>query len=99
MNAAPTDIKLKRAEGLLVITWTDGDVKRYAARDLRLACRCAGCIHEFTGQPLLDPAAVPDDLSISDVRLVGNYALQLVFTDGHDTGIYTWPRLAQVTTT
>ena len=51
------------------------------------------CIHELTGQPLLDPATVPDDMTQGDVRLVGNYAIAIQFSDGHDTGIYTFDHL------
>jgi len=48
----------------------------------------------MTGERILDPADVPDDLTITDMSLVGNYAIQFVFSDGHDTGIYTWEALA-----
>jgi DUF971 family protein len=36
---------------------------------------------------------VPGDIGIKDMQLVGNYAVKFVFSDGHDTGIYSWDRL------
>ena len=93
MREAPTDIKLKRAAGVLEITWSDGAPRRYNARRLRCACGCAGCVDERTGVRTLDVNSVPDDIGITHIELVGNYAVKFSFSDGHDTGIYTWDRL------
>jgi DUF971 family protein len=62
-------------------------------RALRLACRCATCIDELTGKPLLDPATVPEDVGVQDVEQVGLYGVRIHWTDGHRTGIYTWERV------
>ena len=78
------------------IGWKDGKVTRLAARDLRLACPCASCIDELTGRAILDPASVPDDIGIADTDLVGRYAFRFKFTDGHDTGIYTFVALREM---
>jgi ATP-binding protein involved in chromosome partitioning len=72
----------------LTITWEDEHVSVYPARALRLACRCAHCIEEMTGKPLLDPATVPDNLRARAIQLVGQYAIQVDWSDGHSTGIY-----------
>ena len=93
MREAPADIKLKRAEGVLEITWGDAAPRRYNAKRLRCECGCAGCVDERTGVRTLDVDSVPDDIGITHIELVGNYAIKLVFSDGHDTGIYTWDRL------
>ena len=95
MRDAPTDIKLKRAEGILEITWGDKMSRRHQVRQLRCECPCAGCVDEMTGVRTLDVEAVPDNIGITHMELVGNYALKLVFSDGHDTGIYTWDRLGR----
>ncbi|RMH39501.1 MAG: DUF971 domain-containing protein [Deltaproteobacteria bacterium] len=68
--------------------WDEGDEDLWTARDLRLRCTCAHCVHEFTGKKLLDPATVPEDLRVTSMELVGNYGLKIAFSDGHDTGIY-----------
>jgi len=70
------------------IEWTDGRSSVYSPSLLRRICPCAQCVNEFTGKRMLDPASVPDDLTQSEVRLVGNYALAMRFSDGHETGIY-----------
>jgi len=50
----------------------------------------------MTSRPLLDPATVPDDVAALQIRLVGNYAIRIDFSDGHGTGIYTYDFLAQL---
>jgi ATP-binding protein involved in chromosome partitioning len=68
--------------------WTDGHVTTYPARDLRLACRCASCIEEMSGRPLLDPATVGPTVRANHIELVGQYAISITWSDGHSTGIY-----------
>jgi len=76
--------------GTVTVTWRDGRIDRHSARELRLRCPCARCVHEVTGQPLLDPATVPADLAALSQRPVGNYAVQFAWSDGHNTGLYTY---------
>lgn len=78
------------------IEWRDGAVSDYNARDLRLACPCASCIEEGTGRPLLDPRTVRDDILVLAAELVGRYGLSFVWSDGHKTGIFAWPRLREL---
>ena len=70
------------------IVWDEGDEDLWTARELRLKCVCALCQSEVTGERLLDPGRVPEDLTITDMHLVGNYGLGMHFSDGHTTGIY-----------
>jgi ATP-binding protein involved in chromosome partitioning len=79
-------IGLLRAK--ITFKWTDGHETTYAARDLRLACRCAGCIEETSGRPLLDPKTVPETVRAKGIELVGQYAVSFEWSDGHQTGIY-----------
>lgn len=72
----------------IAITWEDDHKTVYGARDLRLHCRCAHCIEEMTGKPLLDPASVPESVRARAVHVVGQYAIQIDWSDGHNTGIY-----------
>ena len=74
----------------------DGERRVIPARDLRIACPCAACRDEMTGAALLDPASVP--LSVTPTRIwsVGNYALGMTFSDGHSSGIYSFPALRQM---
>ena len=98
MHQAPTDIKLKRAEGTLEITWSDAAPRHYDVRQLRCECACAGCVDERTGIRTLDVEAVPENIGITHMELVGNYAVKFSFSDGHDTGIYSWDRLYRMQT-
>jgi DUF971 family protein len=93
MRDAPADIKLKRGEGILEISWREESPRRYEVRQLRCECGCAGCVDERTGVRTLDVDSVPDNIGITNMELVGNYAIKFSFTDGHDTGIYSWDRL------
>lgn len=89
----PTEIAEDRGAGELRITWSDGHLSRYTYRRLRQACPCAMCVHEWTGDRLLDPSRVPPDVRPREVGRVGAYALRFTWSDGHMTGIYTFPLL------
>jgi DUF971 family protein len=80
----------------LRIEWGDGHVSEYEPRYLRLQCRCAGCIDEMSGAPLLDPRTVPEDVYPLSIRYVGRYALSFAWSDGHATGIYPFELLRAV---
>jgi DUF971 family protein len=98
--------QLQRPEpDVLVITWNDGHVRRYEARELRDRCPCATCREKRTAPPpaqsgagllnILSPQEARP-LSIDGMRPVGSYAYQIDFSDGHDTGIYTLEHLRQL---
>ena len=74
----------------ITIKWPDGHETVYAARDLRLACRCAMCIEETSGKALLDPATVPPTVRAKGIGLVGQYAISIEWSDGHNTGIFSF---------
>lgn len=80
----------------LVLHWADGKEQRFAPRDLRIACQCAKCRDEMTGNSLLAPDTVPLGIAITRIWSVGNYALGMAFSDGHDTGIYTFGQLREI---
>jgi ATP-binding protein involved in chromosome partitioning len=94
-NACVTPLRVLPSEDTsrLRIEWADGHVSEYVPRQLRLACPCAGCIEEMTGRKLLDPSVIAPDIWPLAVRYVGRYALRFDFSDGHDTGIYTFELL------
>lgn len=86
MNAVPEAVDLTPAT--LRLRWPDGEAALTAAR-LRAACKCGDCC---AGRSRSDDAAV----QLTDARPVGRYALQLVFSDGHDRGIYPWAWLQEL---
>ena len=79
----------------LTVEWDDGHTTVFTAAELRGICPCAQCVSETTGIRVHDPASVPRELTHTDVRLVGNYAISIRFADGHDTGIYTYQMLRE----
>ena len=83
----PAELK-KIGQEQFKITWEDGHVSTYTFRYLRQNCGCAECRSEITGQRLLDAESVPVDLKGLKMQLVGNYAVHIAFSDGHQTGIY-----------
>ena len=77
------------------IVWDEGDEQVWTARELRLRCLCAMCRSEVTGERLLVDDTVPAELTVSAMNLVGNYGLNIHFSDGHTTGIYRFRELRE----
>ena len=72
----------------ITLVWEDEHRTTYLARDLRLRCRCAGCVEETSGRALVDPKKVPQDVVARGIEMVGQYAINIKWSDGHDTGIF-----------
>jgi DUF971 family protein len=72
------------------IVWSGGPEATVPSVRLRDACPCAACIEEGTGRKILDPSTIPPDVHPVRIDPVGNYAVQIQWSDGHNTGIYTW---------
>jgi len=77
---------------VLEITWEDGARIRYSGSRLRWVCPCAECRGEAGVRGRLDLAQELEakELVVTDVGLIGQYALQIGFESGHATGIYTF---------
>ena len=80
----------------LEIAWDDGHVSVYPVAYLRRACRCASCINEWTGEPILKPEQVPDDVKPVRIDAVGRYAIHIAWSDGHSSGIYSYDHLRRL---
>jgi DUF971 family protein len=88
--STPELVSLRR--DYLTLRWAEGDHVVTSAAALRAACRCAEC----RSSP--DVTAVEDHstVKLTGVTPVGQYALQLTFSDGHDRGIYPWSLLHEL---
>ena len=95
-GAADRLLSLDHDGAALILGWADGQSSRLAPRDLRIDCPCAKCRDEVSGKRLLDPGSVPLDIRLTRIWSVGNYALGMAFSDGHDTGIYTFKTLRKM---
>lgn len=93
---SPQNIRVHRDLGVLELTWNDQHVSRMPFQFVRQNCRCAVCVDEITGRPLLDPATVPSDLGVLEISVAGNYALRVRWSDNHDSGLFTWVHLRTI---
>jgi ATP-binding protein involved in chromosome partitioning len=91
----PTAIRQKGPREL-AIAWGDGRESVLSVRELRLACGCASCVDEWSGEGRLDPASVPADVHPRRIAPVGRYGIQILWSDGHETGIYPFRRLREL---
>ena len=94
-ETTPSDISQAGPDSLR-IKWQDDHESLYPVRLLRLACRCARCVEEFTGQPLLRSQDIPADVRPVRISPVGRYAIQFSWSDGHDSGIYSFEHLREL---
>jgi DUF971 family protein len=92
LRTTPTEIRQKGPREF-AIHWADGAESVFDVRALRLACGCAECVDEWTGAERLDPDDVPEDVRPIRIESVGRYAIQIFWSDGHETGIYPFERL------
>jgi DUF971 family protein len=90
-NIVSTDVQFT-GDGVRV-AWSDGRACTFPYRYLRLQCACAACVEEMTGRRILSVASVPDDVIAVEHIPVGRYALQFLWSDGHETGIYPFKML------
>lgn len=94
----PNKIAVK--DGSIVLTFGDGEVLSITLKYLRDECPCANCKGETilfrTYRPAQLPVYTPEMYKVKALEVVGDYALKVVWKDGHDTGLYTWDYLQQL---
>ena len=89
----PREIRLRKDERVLEITFTDGLVFRLPAELLRVESPSAE-VQGHGGDKHILPGR--RDVAMENLEAVGNYAVRIVFDDGHDSGIYSWDYLRQL---
>jgi DUF971 family protein len=87
----PTDIILHQQSRMLEIAFDDGNRYKLSCEYLRVSSPSAEVRGHGTGQEVLQTGK--RGVSITAIEPVGNYAIKLVFSDGHDTGLYSWDYL------
>jgi ATP-binding protein involved in chromosome partitioning len=80
----------------LAVYWSDGQKYTYTARALRFACPCAVCVDEFSGERKIQLDSIPQDIALEKALPVGRYGVNLVWSDKHSTGIYTYKYLREL---
>jgi DUF971 family protein len=91
INTHPTEIKLHQVSNIIEISFDDGSVFKLPSEYLRVYTPSAEALGHGPGQEILQIGK--EDVAIKEIKPVGNYAIALVFSDGHDSGIYTWDLL------
>lgn len=95
-TAPPRDIRVLKSTRMFEFDWGDGQPRQVPFHAVRVDCRCAYCVDEHTGRRLLDPASVPADITVTNLELVGNYAIRIHWSDNHASGLFTWPHLRDI---
>jgi len=90
----PTDINLHQKSKMLEISFDDGNTFEYSCEFLRVYSPSAEVRGHGPGQEILQVGK--QNVNIKSLEPVGNYAIQLEFDDGHNTGIYSWETLYQL---
>ncbi len=101
----PNELRLDKKDGLR-ITWADGQASHFPLAHLRQHCPCALCrtdpegtdqaANQATTSLKVLPANIDRAAEFTDARLIGNYALQIDWADGHKTGIYDFRYLREI---
>ena len=80
------DVKLD--SDYITILWDEGHEGIYPSRYLRGYCCCAACVEEMTGRRIVGENDVDEYVMALDWIQIGRYALQFLWSDAHDSGIY-----------
>ena len=102
----PMDVKVHVTTGQGVeVTWSDGHASRYPFPYLRDVCPCALCNDEREKKARVETSATSGGavlpmfkprVTAKSANAVGNYAIQIQFSDGHATGIYSYEHLREI---
>ncbi len=92
----PTEIRLKKASRMLLVSFDDGSEFQLSCEYLRVHSPSAEVKGHGPGQETLQTGK--EDVGINAIDPVGHYAVRLVFDDGHDSGLFTWEYLHELGT-
>ena len=103
MNAEPEHIAISKSKGIK-IDWRDSHRSEYSLAYLRDECRCASCTGAHGTEPQKSSYSAPPSpfqlykpvLKMLSVEPVGNYAIRIEWSDGHNTGIYSFDHFRKV---
>ncbi len=90
-HAIPTEIKLHQVSAVFEISFDDGRMFQLPCEYLRVYTPSAEALGHGPGQEILQ--VDKENVTINEIKPIGNYAIQPIFSDGHSTGIYSWDLL------
>lgn len=79
-----------------LVLWEDGHRSLYRNDYLRFQCPCAGCLDEWTGKRLITQERIAPAVKILETIPTGHYAVRFRWSDGHQTGIYSFEMLRKI---
>ena len=91
-RAWPTQLRFSKSAQSLLVAFDDGFTTHLPYKMLRLESPSAEVQGHGSG-PKPPAPMIPDDLQIERAEPVGRYAVRLFFSDGHSSGLFTWPYL------
>ncbi|MCA9733884.1 DUF971 domain-containing protein [candidate division KSB1 bacterium] len=91
----PVDFKVT-PENELEIKWSDELITRYGFQFLRGSCPCAECVSEDTGQRMVFPEDISPNIRPVEAKPVGRYAYQIFWSDGHNSGLFSYKYLREL---
>src|SRR5271165_4029492 len=103
LNSDPEHIAISKSKGI-EIDWKDGHHSSYGTEYLRDWCPCASCTGSHGTEPRQKSSAAPPSPfqmyqpkpKMVNIDPVGSYAMRIKWSDGHDTGIYSWDHLRRI---
>ncbi len=104
-HSTPQEITVSRERRQVFVQWQDGHQSLYGFDLLRKECPCALCNDQRRQGPavgglnllvMIGPILRPGEVQVTDVKPVGRYALNFVWSDGHDSGIYPYSLLREL---
>ena len=93
-DAWPTELLVSKDRRELTVSFDDGSVYRLRAEMLRVLSPSAEVQGHGPGQKVTVPGK--RDVAIRSMVATGNYAVRIIFDDGHDSGLYTWKHLYEL---
>lgn len=97
MMSPPSELRAHLNQQALELKWKDDAIAVFVPfRLLRGSCPCAACVNEMTGQRTYFHEDTSDDIRPEQLELVGNYAVRITWSDGHNTGLFTWEYLREI---
>lgn len=95
-HTQPSEIKLHQVSFILEISFDNGKTFKLPYEYLRVFTPSAEALGHGPGQEILQVGK--ENVTITDIKPIGNYGIQPVFSDGHSTGIYSWDLLYKLGT-
>jgi DUF971 family protein len=90
-NTSPTDIKLHQLSRILEVSFDNGETFSLPCEYLRVYTPSAEALGHAPGQEILQTGK--ENINILAIKPVGNYGIEPTFSDGHNSGIYSWDML------